>query len=735
MKLILLIVFSTIQFCCIGQQVVQTHFTDLDEALKQPENVQSLKLTDHLIFDKYLPDSFLKFTKLNNLYLGWSKELDYAQVFKLLSQLPLLDTFELQSCNIVEIPSEIGLMTRLKSLTILSSNLKIISAQIGQLKNLEHVNFSMNDIANLPIELGNLSNLKTLSLVDNDIIELPNSLCRLRNLESIYVWHNKLNSLPACISEISSLKQLSISGNPIENLPMHLNKLNLESISMNGVYQKEFPYEIFDIKTLNAISIYGGQIDSFPDRISELQNLEYLVLVDVNMKDWSDTYTKLGKLNRLKKMTLKNFRESTIPVEISTLKSVEDLTIIGYTNSFATISHLSIMPNLKRLEYEYYADSILPPSIGNMKQLQYLKIKTVKLNMLPPEIVGMVSLEELNISSGGWNTSFVVTKEIGELKKLKKLDLSSCKIKELPNEIGELVSLEELNLGGNKLSMLPASIGQLLNLKKLYVGSNRLVSIPNELMNLDSLVVLYLSDNRLDILNPGICQLLNLKYLSLDGNFEIKSLPTNIGQLSKLEYLNIEETQVTELPSSLKELQYLRQIKICNTLIKNKHAIERDYKNKIVWGYGCYNLEKLVIDFDKKYGNTFTWLETFEDTIQLNYEFMYNEPNSIDEEYILLVEIKIATCNTGKNVIINLPDSSVTILASHTSVWDWGSTYENIDGQLTFIHVKKNRIRVNVKLNRKTSYMEAFPLIDNKELVFSTHKKRMNSHSFRDVYK
>ncbi len=46
MKYILLIIFSVVQFCCVAQQFVRTHFTDLDEALAQPENARSLCLTD-----------------------------------------------------------------------------------------------------------------------------------------------------------------------------------------------------------------------------------------------------------------------------------------------------------------------------------------------------------------------------------------------------------------------------------------------------------------------------------------------------------------------------------------------------------------------------------------------------------------------------------------------------------------------------------------------------------------
>ena len=49
-----------------------------------------------------------------------------------------------------------------------------------------------------------------------------------------------------------------------------------------------------------------------------------------------------------------------------------------------------------------------------------------------------------------------------------------------------------------------------------------------------------------------------MKVLDLSGNRGLTKLPKSIGKLLNLEYLNLSETAIMELPSELKELRKLK---------------------------------------------------------------------------------------------------------------------------------------------------------------------------------
>ncbi|KAG5047159.1 hypothetical protein JHK86_016565 [Glycine max] len=142
----------------------------------------------------------------------------------------------------------------------------------------------------------------------------------------------------------------------------------------------------------------------------------------------------------------------------------------------------------------------IDPSIGLLKRLKYLNLKNCKnLVSLPNSILGLNSLEHLNLSgcSKLYNTELLYElRDAGQLKKIdidgapihfqstssnsrehkksvscsmpsspifpcmRKLDLSFCNLVEIPDAIGVMSCLQWLDLSGNNFATLP-------NLKKL----------------------------------------------------------------------------------------------------------------------------------------------------------------------------------------------------------------------------------------------------------------------------
>ena len=83
--------------------------------------------------------------------------------------------------------------------------------------------------------------------------------------------------------------------------------------------------------------------------------------------------------------------------------------------------------------------------------------------------------------------------------------------------------------------------------------------LPPEIGELTNLVHLYLNNNELTSLPDEIGQLSSLKELNISGN-QLTSLPDKIGQLSSLKELNISDNQLTSLPPTIGQLTNLNSL-------------------------------------------------------------------------------------------------------------------------------------------------------------------------------
>ncbi|KAG9352282.1 hypothetical protein JZ751_020695 [Albula glossodonta] len=163
---------------------------------------------------------------------------------------------------------------------------------------------------------------------------------------------------------------------------------------------------------------------------------------------------------------------------------------------------------------------------------------------------------------------------------LKEVDFSENALKELPAYIFELEALISLKLCGNQLSALPSPTKwKCSQLKMLDLSRNQLgrhvegtktkklaffttwhrrdpdpasaIDFPTMLR--DSLEVLFLNDNQLDAVPQSVCSLRNLSELYLSNNPGIRELPSELGQLSNLWQLDIEDLNIANIPVEVKK--------------------------------------------------------------------------------------------------------------------------------------------------------------------------------------
>ncbi len=192
--------------------------------------------------------------------------------------------------------------------------------------------------------------------------------------------------------------------------------------------------------------------------------------------------------------------------------------------------------------------------------------------------------ESLNITD---NDLAYLPEAFGELINLKSLRITGDRFKELPNCIGNLTNLEEISILSYDFYKLPQQIGELNKLKKLMIWGSYcsaeelaennfeitprrcpLKTLPNEIGNLKKMEFLEISSTSLEEVPHEIGLLKCLRWLQIDYA-KLKVIPNEINNLEKLELLCIGDNQIEFLPEEIGFLTNLSGLTIKNNKIKS----------------------------------------------------------------------------------------------------------------------------------------------------------------------
>lgn len=137
-------------------------YTDLQEALKEPEKVYHLDLSKKKLQD--FPMEVLKFTNLRSL--------------------------KLYKNRIDSIPNEISQLKNLGELNVGMNDLTKFNVNICQLTNLEKLVLNQNEIEEIPAEIKNLTKLVHLDMWDNNLFVIPDEIGELKETLKVFDLQN-----------------------------------------------------------------------------------------------------------------------------------------------------------------------------------------------------------------------------------------------------------------------------------------------------------------------------------------------------------------------------------------------------------------------------------------------------------------------------------------------------------------------------------------------------------------
>jgi Leucine-rich repeat (LRR) protein len=371
------------------------------------------------------------------------------------------------------LPTHLGMMTRLTSLTVQSVGLQgTIPTELGRLANLTTFIAYLNLLTGpIPTELGNLTSLVELSLNENRLSgTLPPEMGDLVALRSMELHKNQLEGpIPNSFGQLQALTTLKLGENQLTG-PIPFTVGNMSSLSelsapknnLNGT----LPSSIGNFSRLTSLMLNENLLTGpLPSALGGLSSLQNLAAFGNRLN--SSIPSSMGDLGQLTSLMLNtNKLQGSIPPELG---------------------RLTLLTKLQLNENEF--TSKLPTELGQLTRLWSLEVSNNQFlnGDIPTELGDLRLLTGLSLQ--GTNVSGTIPTELGKLTSLtEELDLVGCTsiTGRIPTEIGNLAQLQRVTLYRTAISgSIPSELGQMRNLNTLELHETKLTgTLPSEICDL-----------------------------------------------------------------------------------------------------------------------------------------------------------------------------------------------------------------------------------------------------------
>ncbi|XP_056176844.1 disease resistance protein RUN1-like [Syzygium oleosum] len=458
---------------------------------------------------------------------GWrSIKMEKLKVLNLsrcldLTSTPNLSAFEnlerliLENCeNLERIDPSIGDVKRLVSLNLrYCGSLKVLPEKLDELIELEELVVDETDIQEIPSCIGSLPKLKTLSAVGCHLLtRVPKSISRLVSLSTLKLnTCKKLQELPDSFEALGKLQHLSLERcYMLKQIPSSIGELGeLVELDLSSTRIKELPESIEKLKKLEILRVSHSEIEKLPSAIGKLESLQELDASGCHKLE-GQIPEDIGGLSSLKSLRLGRAKISLLPEKLCELSTLDHLDLL-YCSELQSLpeppfslsslqltcrSHelpsLSHLRHLKKLALHscmsLQSITALPPCIrklrvwkcpnletlSNLSDLEFLsELELVQCYGLK-KLDGLEALKSLRKLDVSTSTELSKLDDFEDLESLRYLDLQSCdgKVDHLHaiGGLGQLKSLEVLNISARK-HIRQLDLSNSKDLKQLIVNN------------------------------------------------------------------------------------------------------------------------------------------------------------------------------------------------------------------------------------------------------------------------
>ena len=388
------------------------------------------------------------------------------------------------------------------------------------------------------------SNRNPTEITTIGIRQLANAIAGNRTLKKLDISHNNIDyetilPLLGVLENSSCIENVILSHNPLGNevsgdLRLLLEKNStIKKIKLRNIkLTTEGSMNIFNAlevnRTLKKIVIQTKNSYSLKQMnlITSLAQIHGIIIVILLICGKTEiTSSSRKKLDNILNENLSEARRVTTSIRqviSSTRDEISKLDLTGcglqeleFQFDYTLLTELLISNNELTELFQ---------KIGLLRNLEILHIQKNKIQILPEEISGCISLTSLNISM---NEISKLPSKLYELKNLKILIAFDNKLKNIPVHIRELEKLQILDISYNEIKEYPPIT--IPSLTSLNISNNQIEKLPNDIGMHPNLISLLMTNNRLEVLPSSLTKLSNIHQLAINGN-PLSTIPRGVKQ-------------------------------------------------------------------------------------------------------------------------------------------------------------------------------------------------------------